>query len=133
MTRFLLLFLLKELLEELDLIADGVIPVIAVMTSRTGDEVMTHFLLEETFMYGLVYTEEEIVYATVYDDSQGTIFQTVELVDNGMVVPNFEVLVTFAQVFLHAPTVRERADVHATAGSTYSTEWHSTSHRVPPC
>ena len=48
-----------------------------------------------------------------------------------MIVPYFEVLVAFAEVLLHAPTVRERTDVHATAGSTYSTEHILMTDRIP--
>ena len=36
------LFLLKEFLEELDLIIDGVIPIGVVVTSRTSYEIVTY-------------------------------------------------------------------------------------------
>ena len=40
----LFLFLLKKLLEEHDLITDGVVPIGTVMTARTGGEIVAYFL-----------------------------------------------------------------------------------------
>ena len=58
------LFLFEILLEELDLITDGISPILTGMSTRASNEVVTYFLSQEAFVYGLVYIEEEIVYAT---------------------------------------------------------------------
>ena len=81
------LFLLEELLEEFDLITDGVVPILAVMSSGTEDKIVSYLLLEETFVDGFVYAKEEIVYTAIDDDGQITVLQTTQLVDDCVVVP----------------------------------------------
>ena len=105
------------------MIDDGVVPILMAMTSGTSYEVVTYLLLEESFVYGFVYAEEEIIYPTIDDDSQGTIFQTVKLVDDRVIVPCLEVFVTFAKVCLHPPIVGEGADVEPSARTAYGSKY----------
>ena len=73
-------------------------------------------------MHGFVYTVEEVACATIEDDGEVAILQEVELIDDGVVVPSFKVLVPVADVFLHVPVVGEGAYVEATAGASYGTK-----------
>lgn len=123
----------EEILEELDLIDDGVIPVSTVVCSRTDDEVVAHLLMEEAFVYGLVYAEEEIIYSAIDDDGQVAVLQAVQLVDDRVVVPYFQVFIAFAEVVLHAPVVGEGTDVETSAGSACGTEHFLVTDSIPHC
>ena len=52
--------LLKEFTEKKNLIIDGVIPVLTVVRSRTGDEIMIDLQFQQTVVQILIYIQKEI-------------------------------------------------------------------------
>ena len=92
------------------------------MTTRTRDEIVRNLLAEQALMNRLVHRIEEIAYPTIDDNGQFALLQSVQLVDNRMVVPNLQVLVPFTQIFLHVPIFRKRTDIQTTASASYRTE-----------
>ena len=82
-------------------------------------------------MDGLIHTEEEITDTTIENDSQIVVFETVQLVDNRMIVPCIKVLIAFADILLHPPVVRKRPNVKTATGTTYGTEYVFVADSIP--
>ena len=81
----------KILLEEKQLIVDGIMPVLRIVLSRTQGEIVVNTSSQQTLMQGFVHFQEEIAFTTIDDDRQVTIVNLVDLVHNNMMVQELEI------------------------------------------
>lgn len=66
----LALLFLEKLIKEQNLIVNGVIPILPVMSAGTSDKVMVNLPGQQTVMQILVHIQKEIRFTTVDNDSK---------------------------------------------------------------
>jgi len=67
-------------LEEEQLIVDGIVPILGIVCAGTECEIVVNAPTQQSFVQGLVDFEEEITLATVDDDGEVAIVDTIDLV-----------------------------------------------------
>ena len=118
----LFLPLFEEFLEEKKLVVDRILPIISVVGARTDNEVMLNLVFQQFLVEIVVYLKEEIIIAAVEEDGEVAIFQSADLVDSRMLVPNRLILAFCSQQQRHPPVIREGADVQPAAHAGHCAE-----------
>ena len=62
-------------------------------------------------MSSLVYLQKEIIRTTVDNNGQAAIFQSIQLIDNGMIIPYFFIRSIFTEPGLHVPTIGNKSGI----------------------
>src|SRR5699024_9463130 len=91
----------EKLIEEQNLVVNGIIPILPGMPARTSDKIMVYLSRQQSVMQILIHIQEEIRLAAIKDNRQISIFNLINLVNDRMLIPHFLVPGKFSQLFRH--------------------------------
>lgn len=102
---------IEELLEEDDLIIHRVLPILPVMRSGTDQEIMVDLIFQQFLVEVVIHFEKEIAVTAIEDNSQLAVFDTVDLHDCRVTVPDLLIVALVSELLAHFPVVGERTDI----------------------
>lgn len=114
--------LTEELLEEEEMIVDGVRPILACVSAGTGGEVVVDAKPEQAFVQVFVHLEEEVRLAAVERYPQIAVLYASQLPHDSVLVPRLLVGGHLAQHIRNVPVLRERSYVHSAAHAAAGSE-----------